>query len=107
MRATIGLIRVNLNNSRPGFELTVSSLIEVDPHRRKQRKFSNKGGGGDQDYGTSFPRKGRSRVDLRWHRPKENKEFSSNEKDKLSQCQSSSEGVTTLEKLKKEAFEQS
>ena len=41
LQATIGLIRANNNRMRTNFDLTSSSLIEVDPYRRSQRPPSS------------------------------------------------------------------
>ena len=103
LQATIGLIRANSNNSRNDFETAASSLIEVDPYKRQQRHPSNKGGA--QVSGVSFAGRGNTGVDLRWHHPKEYKELSNEQKDELSQWQSSSEGKKILDKSKKEAAE--
>jgi len=102
LQATIGLIRATTNNSRNDFEVAAISLIEVDPYRRQQRNTSSKGA---QVSGVSFAGRGSSGVDLRWHHPKEFKELSSEQKDELTQWQSSSEGKKTLDKSKKEAAE--
>ena len=102
LQATIGLIRANTNNMRNDFEVAASSLIEVDPYKRQQRNPSK---GNGQVSGVAFAGRGSSGVDLRWHHPKEYKELTSEQKDELTQWQSSSEGKKILDKSKKEAAE--
>ena len=67
LQAAIGLVRANTNNMQEDFEVSSSSLIEVDPYRRK-----NRGTGRNANVSSIDFKAGRelSGVDPRWH-PKE------------------------------------
>ena len=76
--------RDHTNNIRKDFELTSSTLIEVDPYCHSQRAPTQNSGANISDIDFSSGQ-GSSGVDLRWHHPKEFKALSANKNDKLIQ----------------------
>ena len=69
LQASLGLIRANTNSMRSDFELSCSTLIEVDPHRRGQRNNKTPDANVSEiDFNAGRSSSG---VDLRWHYSKE------------------------------------
>ena len=102
LQASLGLVRANTNSMRSDFELTSSTLIEVDPYRRYQRTPSRNPDANVSEIDFSSGR-GSSGVDLRWHHPKEFKALSAEKKDELIQWQKSNEGRKILAKSREAA----
>ena len=102
LQASIGLIRADTNNMRSNFELSASSLIEVDPYKR-----SNRGGQNNRQANISaidfHGGRGQTGVDLRWHHPKEFHALSNEQKDELMAWLNTPEGKKHKAESKKQA----
>ena len=96
LQAAMGNVRANTNNLRTDFEAASNHLIEVDPYKRAT-------GGGDKGKpakvaSLTFAGRGKSGVDLRWHTRHEFRDLSSEQKDELTEWQSSSDGRAKIKK---------
>ena len=90
LHADIGLIRANTNNMREDFEAAASSLIEVDPYRRKNRGIGRNADVSSIDFKTGRRSSG---VDLRWHPKEEFVKLSPEQNDELRNWMKTAEGM--------------
>ena len=89
LRAALANIRQNVNDTRNNFENAVSVLLPVDPYVKQRRKNNKKGdeGGANISFTKGQPTtgsgKGKTGVNLRFHKPDEYKTLTSDQKDEL------------------------
>lgn len=95
LQAAMGNIRADTNGLRSDFEGACSHIIEVDPYNRSTKPSKDRN---PKVSGTSLGGRGNSGVDLRWHTRQEFRDLSSDQKDELTEWQSSNAGRTAIKK---------
>ena len=101
LRTAIGSIRINTDNMRDNFELSVSCLLPVDPYSKHKEKSPKPA----QIADVTLKNKSASKtgVDLRWHTPEEYKKLSKEQRSELYEWQRSKAGRDITAKQKSAA----
>ena len=95
LQAAMGNIRADTNGLRSDFEGATSHLIEVDPYNRSIKPTKDRN---PKISGTALGGRGNTGVDLRWHTRKEFRELASEQKDELTEWQTSNSDRAAIKK---------